>query len=151
MTSVNLERISKVIYADWVEASVPLLVRRSFALRSARLAGKRRDMPAHPLESLLDRAEFSGIISFEQANDLLSLEFAATGNTASGEEVYVLVQASDLVRVPDVTFVKRMAGLFRKVVEARVEALVIGEGMSCAAAECACWANVRFVRRVRSQ
>ena len=108
-------------------------------------------MPAHPLESLLDRAEFSGIISFEQANDLLSLDFVATGSTASGEEIYVLVQASDVVRVPDVTFVARMAVLFRRVVEVRVETIVIGEEMSSEAVECACWANVRFFRSARSR
>ena len=120
-------------------------------MRSARLAGKRRDMPTHPLEYLLDRAESSGIISFEEANDLLSLDFVATGNMDSGTGIYVLVQASDVVRVPDVTFVTRMAVLFRKLVEARVEAVVIGEGISSEAAECACWANVRFVRRERSR
>jgi len=108
-------------------------------------------MPAHPLESLLDRAKSSGIISFEQANDLLSPDFATTGNTPSGEEIYALVQASDVVRVPDATFVKRMAVLFHRIVEARAEAVVIGEEMSSEAAECACWANVRFVRRVWSR
>ena len=64
---------------------------------------------------------FPGVITFEEANALLWLDFVAIGNTVSGEEIYVLVQASDVVRAPDVTFVARMAVLFRRVVEARVE------------------------------
>ena len=151
LASVNWERIGKVIYSDWVEVVVPRLVRRRFALRDVRLAGKRRDMPGHPLEPLLDAAESSGVISFEEADDFLSLDFVVAGQTPLGNEIYVLVEASDLVRPRDVKFVMRMAGLFRKLVESRVEAAVLGEGISDGAAEGACWGNVRFIKWERSQ
>ena len=61
--SVNWDRIDKLIYADRIVPLVARVVRRRFALDRSRLAGKRRDMPHHPLEPLLDRAEFAGLVS----------------------------------------------------------------------------------------
>ena len=144
--SVNWDRIDKLIYADQILPLVARVVRRRFALERSRLAGKRRDMPHHPLEPLLDQAELAGLISFAEADDFLMVDFVVTGATTSGEEVYIVVEASPAVAVRDVLYAKRMAALFRRVVDDRVEAAVIGVEISAAAAECAGRSDVQFIR-----
>ena len=103
-------------------------------------------MPRHPLEPLLDRAELAGIVSPCEADDFLMVDFVITGATTSGQEVYVVAEASPALAVRDVLYTERMAAVFRRVVDNRVEAAVIGVEISDGASECADRSGVQFIR-----
>ena len=74
------------------------------------------------------------------------VDFVVTGATASGEEVYVVAEASPALAVRDVLYTERMATVFRRVVDNRVEAAVIGVEISDEASECADRSGVQFIR-----
>ena len=106
-------------------------------------------MPSHPFEELVVAAEAAGVVTSAECDALVFVDFLMRGRMRSGEEVYVVVETSDRPTVRGISFARRMGTVLRRVVDSRVEVMVVGEEITEETAEAACWGNVRVVRRVR--
>ena len=141
-----LDGIGDTIYRDAIAGVVPGRVERMLRWRNVEMLARGTKPSSNPLGLLIKQAERAGDITFDEGDILLDLDFLVSSDTASGDQVYAVVEASCPVTVRDVLHSKRAAALLRRLTGCRVEPFVIGNDISEEAAEQACWDNVRFVR-----
>ena len=104
-------------------------------------------LPGKPdLNDLLDRANETGAISQEEADDMELADLALRGLEPGEREVHVVAEVSLTVQDEDVQHAARRAAIMAKATGGTVHPAVIGESVSIAALETARRERVIFIQ-----
>ena len=104
-------------------------------------------LPDKPdLTDLLDRANETGAISQEEADDMELADLALRGLEPGGREVHVVAEVSLTVQDENVQRAARRAAIMAKATGGTVHPAVIGESVSSAALETASRERVIFIQ-----
>ena len=98
------------------------------------------------LTNLLDRANETGAISQEEADDMELADLALRGLEAGGREVHVVAEVSLTVQDQDVQRAARRAAIMARAAGGTVHPAVIGESISSTALEAASREQVIFIQ-----
>ena len=148
MTNLS-SRFGNIIGSDYerrVAQSARRLVRLGLGIRRARVLLAKTAPDRNEIPELLNEAAENGIVSDDEADDLLLADIILTGEGAGGETAYAVCETSVTLYDQDVLRAKRRAGILQRASGLTVLPAVIGQSAPQGTLDLADRENVAFLR-----
>ena len=142
-------QLSNIIGSDYERQAARLAVRRmrqQFGLSRIEMLQAITVPDKLDLTNLLDRANETGAISQEEADDMELADLALRGLESEGREVHVVAEVSLTVQDEDVQRAARRAAIMARATGGTVHPAVIGESISSTALEAAGREQIIFIQ-----
>ena len=142
-------QLSNIIGSDYERQAARLAVRRmrqQFCLSRIEMLQAITVPDKLDLTNLLDRANETGAISQEEADDMELADLALRGLESEGREVHVVAEVSLTVQDEDVQRAARRAAIMARATGGTVHPAVIGESISSTALEAAGREQIIFIQ-----
>ena len=142
-------QLSNIIGSDYERQAARLAVRRmrqQFCLSRIEMLQAITVPDKLDLTNLLDRANETGAISQEEADDMELADLALRGLESEGREVHVVAEVSRTVQDEDVQRAARRAAIMARATGGTVHPAVIGESISSTALEAAGREQIIFIQ-----
>ena len=142
-------QLSNIIGSDYERQAARLAVRRmrqQFCLSRIEMLQAITVPDKLDLTNLLDRANETGAISQEEADDMELADLALRGLESEGREVHVVAEVSLTVQDEDVQRAARRAAIMARATGGTVHPAVIGESISITALEAAGREQIIFIQ-----
>ena len=142
-------QLSNIIGSDYERQAARLAVRRmrqQFGLSRIEMLQAITVPDKLDLTNLLDRANETGAISQEEADDMELADLALRGLESEGREVHVVAEVSRTVQDEDVQRAARRAAIMARATGGTVHPAVIGESISSTALEAAGREQIIFIQ-----
>ena len=148
MTNLS-SRFGNIIGSDYerrAAQSARRLVRLGLGIRRARVLLAKTAPDRNEIPELLNEAAENGIVSDDEADDLLLADIILTGEGAGGETAYAVCETSVTLYDQDVLRAKRRAGILQRASGLTVLPAVIGQSAPQGTLDLADRENVAFLR-----
>ena len=148
MTNLS-SRFGNIIGSDYerrAAQSARRLVRLGLGIRRARVLLAKTAPDRNEISELLNEAAENGIVSDDEADDLLLADIILTGEGAGGETAYAVCETSVTLYDQDVLRAKRRAGILQRASGLTVLPAVIGQSAPQGTLDLADRENVAFLR-----
>ena len=147
MTNLS-SRFGNIIGSDYerrAAQSARRLVRLGLGIRRARVLLAKTAPDRNEIPELLNEAAENGIVSDDEADDLLLADIILTGEDASGETAYAVCETSVTLYDQDVLRAKRRAGILQRASGLTALPAVIGQSAPQGTLDLADRENVAFL------
>ena len=147
MTNLS-SRFGNIIGSDYerrAAQSARRLVRLGLGIRRARVLLAKTAPDRNEIPELLNEAAENGIVSDDEADDLLLADIILTGEGAGGETAYAVCETSVTLYDQDVLRAKRRAGILQRASGLTVLPAVIGQSAPQGTLDLADRENVAFL------
>ena len=147
MTNLS-SRFGNIIGSDYerrAAQSARRLVRLGLGIRRARVLLAKTAPERNEIPELLNEAAENGIVSDDEADDLLLADIILTGEGAGGETAYAVCETSVTLYDHDVLRAKRRAGILQRASGLTVLPAVIGQSAPQGTLDLADRENVAFL------
>ena len=147
MTNLS-SRFGNIIGSDYerrAAQSARRLVRLGLGIRRARVLLAKTAPDRNEIPELLNEAAENGIVSDDEADDLLLADIILTGEGAGGETAYAVCETSVTLYDHDVLRAKRRAGILQRASGLTVLPAVIGQSAPQGTLDLADRENVAFL------
>ena len=148
MTNLS-SRFGNIIGSDYerrAAQSARRLVRLGLGIRRARVLLAKTAPDRNEIPELLNEAAENGIVSDDEADDLILADIILTGEGAGGETAYAVCETSVTLYDQDVLRAKRRAGILQRASGLTVLPAVIGQSAPQGTLDLADRENVAFLR-----